>query len=128
LVVFRIFVPFQNGSYKRFVEPQSSEHRLAHGLAPKTLEEFLAELAALMELVEVHFQWQPQSRDPNDEMMLEAAINGRADALVTYNVADFAGPAERFRISPQTPKQTHIHFPELFPDSCCPVRASIRIQ
>ena len=29
----------------------------------------------------------------------EAAINGRADALVTYNVADFAGPAERFRIS-----------------------------
>jgi predicted nucleic acid-binding protein len=41
----------------------------------------------------------PQSRDPNDEMVLEAAINGRADALVTYNVADFAGPAERFRIS-----------------------------
>jgi hypothetical protein len=28
-----------------------------------------------------------------------AAVNGRADALVTYNVADFAGPAERFRIS-----------------------------
>jgi len=32
-------------------------------------------------------------------MLLEAAINGRADALVTYNVADFAGPAKRFRIS-----------------------------
>jgi len=32
-------------------------------------------------------------------MVLEAAINGRADALVTYIVADFAGPAERFRIS-----------------------------
>jgi DNA-binding transcriptional MocR family regulator len=53
----------------------------------------------LIEPVEVHFQWRPQSRDPNDEMVLEAAINGRADALVTYNVADFAGPAERFRIS-----------------------------
>jgi len=50
----------------------------------------------LIEPVEVHFQWRPQSRDPNDEMVLEAAINGRADALVTYNVADFAGPAERF--------------------------------
>ena len=36
---------------------------------------------------------------PNDEMVLEAAINGRADAPVTYNVADFAGPAERSRIS-----------------------------
>jgi len=51
----------------------------------------------LIEPVEVHFQ--PQSRDPNDEMVLEAAINGRADALVTYNVTDFAGPAERFGIS-----------------------------
>jgi len=37
--------------------------------------------------------------DPNREMVLEAAINGRANALVTYNVADFDGPAERFRIS-----------------------------
>lgn len=84
---------------KRFEEPQSSGYRLAHGLATEAIEEFLAELAALIEPVEVHFQWRPQSRDPNDEMVLEAAINGRADALVTYNVADFAGPAERFRIS-----------------------------
>lgn len=75
------------------------EHRLVHGLAPEAVDEFLAELAALIEPVEVHFQWRPQSRDPNDEMVLEAAINGGADALVTYNVADFSGPAERFRIS-----------------------------
>ncbi len=51
-----------------------------------------------MEPVEVHFQWRPQSRDPNDEMVLEAAINGRADALVTYNIADFARAGERFKI------------------------------
>jgi predicted nucleic acid-binding protein len=41
--------------------------------------------------------------DPNDEMVLEAAINGQADALVTYNVADFAGIAERFRIEVMHP-------------------------
>jgi len=75
------------------------EHQLVHGLAPEAVDEFLAELAALIEPVEVHLQWRPQSRDPNDEMVLEAAINGRADALVTYNVADFAAAAERFRIS-----------------------------
>jgi putative PIN family toxin of toxin-antitoxin system len=74
------------------------EHQLAHGLAPEAIDKFLAEPAALIEPVEVHFQWRPQSRDPNDEMVLEAAINGHADALVTYNVADFAGPAARFRI------------------------------
>src|ERR1019366_1122714 len=74
------------------------EHRLVHGLGIEAIDEFLAELAALIEPVEVHFQWRPQSKDPNGEMVLETAINGQADALVTYNVADFAGAAERFRI------------------------------
>src|SRR6202162_3520713 len=74
-------------------------HRLAHGLAPEAIEDFRAELAALIEPVEVHFQWRPQSRDPNDEMVLEAAINGQADRLVTYNIKDFAEAGERFRIS-----------------------------
>jgi putative PIN family toxin of toxin-antitoxin system len=75
------------------------EHQLVHGLRPEAIDEFLAQVAALIEPVEVHFQWRPQSRDPNDEMVLEAAINGQANALVTYNIADFAGPAKRFRIS-----------------------------
>jgi putative PIN family toxin of toxin-antitoxin system len=75
------------------------EHQLVHGLAPEAIDEFLAELASLIEPVEVHFQWRPQSRDPNDEMVLEAAINGQADALVTYNIADFAEAGERFRVS-----------------------------
>jgi putative PIN family toxin of toxin-antitoxin system len=74
------------------------EHRLVHGLTPEEIDEFLAELAALIEPVEVHFQWRPQSRDPSDEMVLEAAINGRADAIVTYNVSDFAEAGERFSI------------------------------
>ncbi len=79
------------------------EHRLVHGLTPEAIDEFLAEMAALIEPVEVHFQWRPQSKDPNDEMVLEAAINGHADALVTYNIADFAVPAERFEIAVLSP-------------------------
>jgi putative PIN family toxin of toxin-antitoxin system len=74
------------------------EHRLVHGLGIEDIDGFLAELAALIEPVEVHFQWRPQSKDPNDEMVIEAAINGHADALVTYNVSDFLGAAERFGI------------------------------
>ena len=81
------------------------EHRLAHGLTPLEIDEFLAELAALIEPVEVHFQWRPQTRDPNDEMVLEAAINGEADAVVTYNVADFAEAAKRFEISVLRPAE-----------------------
>ncbi|MGC2322681.1 MAG: putative toxin-antitoxin system toxin component, PIN family [Terriglobales bacterium] len=74
------------------------EQRLAHGLALDAIDEFLAELAALVEPVEVHFLWRPQVRDPKDEMVLEAAINGQADALITYNVRDFTLAGERFAI------------------------------
>jgi putative PIN family toxin of toxin-antitoxin system len=74
------------------------EQRLAHGLTPERLDRFLSELAALIEPVEVHFQWRPQIRDASDEMVLEAAINGEADALVTYNIRDFEAAGERFGI------------------------------
>jgi putative PIN family toxin of toxin-antitoxin system len=74
------------------------EHRLAHGLAPEQIDDLLAELAALIEPVELHFRWRPQVSDPGDEMVLEVAISGNADAVVTYNVADFAAAADRFGI------------------------------
>jgi putative PIN family toxin of toxin-antitoxin system len=81
------------------------EQQLAHGLVPNAVDEFLAELAALTEPVEVHFFWRPQGGDPNDEMVLEAAINGGADALVTYNVKDFEGMAKRFKIPVMQPAE-----------------------
>jgi len=74
------------------------EHRLVHGLVLDAIDEFLEELAALIEPVDVHFQWRPQLRDSSDEMVLEAATNGRADALVTYNIKHFAAAGGRFGI------------------------------
>jgi putative PIN family toxin of toxin-antitoxin system len=74
------------------------EQRIAHGLTLEMVDDFLAELAALLEPVQVRFLWRPQVRDPSDEMVLEAAINGRADALVTYNIRDFAVAGERFAV------------------------------
>ena len=53
----------------------------------------LAALAALVEPVEVRFTWSLQLADPGDEMVLDAAVNGQADALVTHNVAHFASAA-----------------------------------
>lgn len=74
------------------------EQRLVHGLSEEQIDEFLGEFAALIEPVETHFRWRPQVHDPGDEMVLEAAINGNADALITFNVADFAEAGKLFRI------------------------------
>lgn len=74
------------------------EQRASHGLRIRQVEGFLAALASAVEPVAVHIAWRPQLRDPADEMVLEAAINGRADAIVTFNVKDFI-PAGRFGIS-----------------------------
>jgi putative PIN family toxin of toxin-antitoxin system len=79
------------------------EHCLVHGLSQAEVSEFLMELAALIEPVETYFQWRPQLTDSSDEMVLEAAINGRADALVTHNMSDFAHAGKRFSIPVMRP-------------------------
>ncbi|HUE20652.1 MAG TPA: PIN domain-containing protein [Bryobacteraceae bacterium] len=49
--------------------------------------------------------WRPQLRDPNDEMVLEAAVNGRADALVTFNVRDYETAPAQFGVEVLLPRQ-----------------------
>jgi putative PIN family toxin of toxin-antitoxin system len=72
------------------------EQRLVHGLDFVAIDRFLAALASASEAVNISFQWRPQLRDANDEMVLEIALNGHADALVTHNVKDFATAAQKF--------------------------------
>lgn len=38
----------------------------------------------------IHFLWRPRLPDPQDDMVLEAAVNGACDTVVTHNVRDFA--------------------------------------
>ena len=47
----------------------------------------------------------PQLRDPNDEFVLEAAVYGKADSIVTFNRRDFEFAAMRFGIRVVTPSE-----------------------
>jgi len=68
------------------------------------VDAFLDALSLRTEPVHLHFLWRPQLRDPADEMVLETALNGRADALVTFNVSDFA-PAGQFDLPVWAPRE-----------------------
>jgi len=76
-----------------------AEHRLAAGLSEREVGIFLDAVVALAEPIEAHFLWRPRLRDPSDEMVLEAAVNGRADAIFTFNVRDFGVAPDDFGIA-----------------------------
>lgn len=79
------------------------EHLLAAGLAARDIGVFLDGLAHMVEPVEVHFLWRPQLRDPADELVLEAAVNAAAQALITFNLKHFARATERFGLTVSQP-------------------------
>ena len=79
------------------------EHRAVHGMTDELIEEFLRGLAAMMTPVRVYYQWRPQMLDADDELVLEAALNGRADRIVTHNIHDFRPAVSRFQLSVVTP-------------------------
>ena len=83
-----------------FLESQAvllrDEQMSIHGLASNDILDALSEFAQLSQPVEVYYKWRPQLNDPNNEMVLEAAISGHADALVTHNIRDFGNAALRF--------------------------------
>ena len=80
-----------------------AEHVVAAGLRPSQIVIFLDAVIAMAEPVETHFLWRPQLRDPADEMVLEAAVNGQASAIVTFNRQDFDGGATKFGIEVLSP-------------------------
>ena len=82
-----------------------SEHREESGLSVRQVEIFLDAIIAMGEPGRTHFLWRPQLRDPNDEIVLEAAVNGRADALVTFNVRDYGTTPAQFGVEVLLPRE-----------------------
>jgi predicted nucleic acid-binding protein len=68
---------------------------------PLALEEFLDYVFKASNLVPSVLRRRPSLRDPDDERILEVAVDCHA-VIVTFNKRDFAW-AERFGIQVQTP-------------------------
>lgn len=78
------------------------EQLAASGRSAAMTDAFLDALTLFIEPIHLHYLWRPQLRDPVDEMVLETALNGRAEALVTLNIGDFTA-ASHFRLPVMTP-------------------------
>lgn len=81
------------------------EHRKVHGLSVLDVDELINSLASVAESVQIRFLWRPLLSDPNDDMVLETAVNGRADQLVTFNQEDFAAAAKGFAVKIVRPSE-----------------------
>ena len=81
------------------------EIRALHGFSAQEIDAVLSALAVWVHPVILHYVWRPQLRDPCDEMVLEAAVNGQVQAIVTHNTKDFETIAPCFCVRVLTPAE-----------------------
>ena len=89
------------------------EHLQEIGLTAREVNEVLDALVRVSIQVPLRFLWRPRLRDPADEMVLETAVKGGADWLVTFYVRHLAAGARDFGIRVMRPpdawKVVHKH-------------------
>ena len=74
------------------------------GIPASTFDAIVRAFCFLGRETNVHFRVRPFLPDPGDEFLLELAVAGTADAIVTHNVRHFAG-VEQFGIRVLTPRE-----------------------
>ena len=73
-----------------------SSHVAKTGLRGEEVWKILDAIAAVSIHTRLSFRWRPLLSDANDDMVLETAINGGAELLVTFNIRDFGSTGEAF--------------------------------
>ena len=68
----------------------------------RDIGKFLNFICSVSDCRKVHFLWRPFLRDPKDDMVLEAAVSGQCEYIVTSNLRDFRN-VDKFGIAAITP-------------------------
>jgi putative PIN family toxin of toxin-antitoxin system len=80
------------------------EQLSASGATLHDIEMLLDALVSVAEPIYRSFIWRPMLRDADDDMVLEVAMSGHADRLVTFNQKDFLPVAALLGIEVVTPQ------------------------
>lgn len=73
------------------------------GVEARDALDFLDGLCAVCRPVAVRVRCRPQSPDDDDDLVIDVAVNGLADAIATFNLRDLRAPAARFGIVAEPP-------------------------
>jgi len=79
------------------------EHLAAAGATEAEMLALIDDLLTAAEAVDRHYLVRPLLRDPADHHVIETAVNGWADLLISLNVADLAPAARLYRFRLVTP-------------------------
>ena len=74
------------------------------GLTEEDIDHVMDAICSESGLQQLYFLWRPVAADPNDDLILEAAIASHSDFIITFNKRDFPD-SHRFGILCLTPKE-----------------------
>jgi predicted nucleic acid-binding protein len=66
------------------------EHLTAAGISVEDVEVLVNTMALVVEPIRISYLWRPVLPDSGDDLVLETAVNGQADVVVTFNRRHFA--------------------------------------
>jgi len=81
-----------------------SQLAVSHATAQE-IDKLLDALISVSRPVHRSFFWRPLLRDPDDDMVLEAAMSGHAEMLVTFNQRDFEPDTSALGIDVAAPRE-----------------------
>lgn len=95
-----------NISVPLFLEYESVAKRtgLVSGLEEQDINIILDYILIKSSLRQIFYLWRPYLKDPQDDLVLEVAVESQSEYIVTFNKKDFGG-IERFGIKVVTPQE-----------------------
>ncbi len=109
---YRLFLMLDSGLFETLIsmslilEYEAVASRMLSEIAldAEDLEAILDYICTVSFTQSVYFSWRPYLQDPADDMILELAVAGQCDVIITFNRRHFQG-VERFGLGVLTPKQ-----------------------
>lgn len=82
------------------------------GLSDEDIDDFIEAICAIANNRSIFYLWRPSASDPDDDFIIDLAVESEADFIITYNQKDLQA-AKKFGIYVVTPKQFLQHVGEI---------------